>query len=366
MNIVILGLSITSSWGTGHAATYRNLVRALQARAHQVLFLERDAYTGSAEQDLPDPEYCEVGHYATLKDLEQRFTDQVREADLVMLGSSLAEGPAIGDWVLNTAKGIKAFYDLDAPSTLSGLEQDGVPYLPANMIPRFDLYLSCTGGPALELLEKQYGARMARPLYFSFDPALYHQEYREIKWDLGYLGTYSEDRHATLQKLMLDAADQWEQGRFAVAGTQFPNDMGWPGNITMLQHVTPAAHCDFFNSQRFALNIVRAGTSRFGYTPSMRLFEASACCTPVISDYWEGIDTLFEPETEILISHSAQDTLRYLREICSTERKTIGARARRKVLAQHTAAHRAQELESYVGELMSLDSQGKETFVTTV
>ena len=362
MNIVILGLSITISWGNGHATTYRNLVRALHANAHQVLFLERKP-TQRTAPDLGEPDFCQVGTYASLEQL-QKYTEQVREADMVIVGSSLAEGSAIGKWVIETAKGIKAFYDLDAPTTLTELEGQGPSYLTANLIPAFDLYLSCTGGPALELFEHKYGARMVRPLYFSVDPTLYHHEYREIKWDLGYLGAYSEDRQSTLQKLMVDAAEQWPAGRFAVAGTKFPEDMGWPGNITMLHHLTPVEHRDFFNSQRFALSIARAGTSRYGYTPSMRLFEAAACCTPVISDYWEGIETLFEPESEILITKSATETLRYLREICTSERKAIGTRARRKVMAHHTAAHRAHELETYVGELMTLDMPGEEKLET--
>jgi spore maturation protein CgeB len=366
MNIVILGSSITSSWGSGHATTFRNLVKALHGRAHSILFLERETTASSTPSDLNDPYYCELGFYTSSENLQQRYTEQVREADVVLMGSGLPQGAAIIEWVQKIARGIKAFYDLDAPATLTGLEQQqGLSYLKADHIPQFDLYLSCTGGPALELLEKQYGARMARPLYFSFDPELYHHEYREIKWDLGYLGTYAEDRQSGLQKLMLDAAAQWPQGRFAVAGTQYPADLGWPSNVTMLQHLTPFEHRDFFNSQRFTLSISRASASRFGYTPSMRLFEAAACCTPVISDYWEGIETLFEPETEILISRSASETLRFLREICNTERKAIGSRARRKVMAEHTAAHRAEELEGYVAELMSLDSKGEKQLAVT-
>ncbi|SIT93759.1 CgeB family protein [Pontibacter indicus] len=362
MNIVILGLSITTSWGNGHATTYRNLVRALNANAHRILFLERKPAQRVAA-DLGEPDFCQIGTYASLEQLQQ-YTEQVREADMVMVGSSLAEGSAIAKWVIETAKGIKAFYDLDAPATLTELEGQGPSYLHASLIPAFDLYLSCTGGPALALFEQKYGARMARPLYFSVDPALYHQEYREIKWDLGYLGAYSEDRQSILQKLMVDAAAQWPEGRFAVAGTKYPEDMGWPSNISMLHHLTPVEHRDFFNSQRFALSIARAGTSRFGYTPSMRLFEAAACCTPVISDYWEGIETLFEPESEILITKSASETLRYLREICTSERKAIGMRARRKVMAHHTATHRAHELETYVGELMILNISDEEQLET--
>jgi spore maturation protein CgeB len=357
MNIVILGLSITSSWGNGHATTYRGLVRELTKKGHQVLFLERDVPWYANTRDLPNPGFCDTELYTSMQDLEARFTDQVREADMVMVGSYVPQGVAVSEWVIKTAQGIKAFYDIDTPVTLAKLERADYEYLHPDLIPQFDLYLSFTGGPTLDLLEQKYGSPMARALYCSFDPDLYYPEFKEIKWDLGYLGTYSDDRQPPLEKLMLNAAREWKGGRFVVAGPQYPASVQWPENTQHIPHLPPVEHGNFYNSQRFTLNITRADMIKAGYSPSVRLFEAAACGTPIISDYWDGLDTLFEPGSEILISYSAADTLKYLREICNSERKSIGQRARKKVMSLHTAAHRAQELEAYAQEL------GKSTIV---
>ncbi|GHA53674.1 CgeB family protein [Pontibacter akesuensis] len=354
MNIVILGLSITSSWGNGHATTFRGLVRELNNQGHEVLFLERDVPWYANQRDLPHPEYCQTELYASLDDLQQRFTEQVREADMVIVGSYVPEGVPVGKWVIKSARGIKAFYDIDTPVTLAKLERKDYEYLHPDLIPKYDLYLSFTGGPTLGLLEQKYGSPKARPLYCSVDPELYYPELVECQWDLGYLGTYSDDRQPPLEKLMLDAAREWKTGRFVVAGPQYPESIDWPANVQHIHHLPPAEHRKFYNSQRFTQNITRADMIKAGYAPSVRLFEAAACATPIISDYWDGLDTFFDFETEILVSYSAKDTLHYLREICRSERKLIGERARRKVLSHHTAAHRAQELVSYAEELMSV------------
>jgi spore maturation protein CgeB len=356
MNIVILGLSITSSWGNGHATTFRGLVRELTALGHHVLFLERDVPWYANSRDLPTPDFCQTELYTSLADLKARFTEPVREADLVLVGSYVPEGVAVGEWVVQTTQGIKAFYDIDTPVTLAKLTRHDYEYLHPRLIPQYDLYLSFTGGPTLARLEKEYGSPMARPFYCSFDPALYYPEPQAMKWDLGYLGTYSDDRQPPLEKLMLDAARQWPAGRFVVAGPQYPTAVQWPANTEYIPHLPPAAHRAFYNQQRFTQNITRADMVAAGYSPSVRLFEAAACGTPIISDYWEGLDSLFEFGTEILVARSAADTLHYLRELPETERVAIGERARQKVLAHHTAAHRARELVGYARELMSINA----------
>lgn len=356
MNIVILGLSITSSWGNGHATTFRGLVRELNALGHHVLFLERDVPWYANSRDLPHPDYCQTELYASLDDLHARFTEPVREADLVIVGSYVPEGVAVGEWVVQTAQGIKAFYDIDTPVTLAKLARQDFEYLHPRLIPQYDVYLSFTGGPTLQRLEKQYGSPMARPLYCSVDPALYFPEPQPMQWDLGYLGTYSDDRHPPLEQLMLDAARQWPQGRFVVAGPQYPASVQWPANTEYIHHLPPAEHRAFYNRQRFTQNITRADMIQAGYSPSVRLFEAAACGTPIISDYWDGLDSVFAFDTEILVARSAADTLRYLRDLGEAERQAIGERARQKVLHHHTAAHRAQELVGYAQELMTVSS----------
>jgi spore maturation protein CgeB len=185
------------------------------------------------------------------------------------------------------------------------------------------------------------------------DPALYHPQAAKVRWDLGYMGTYSEDRQPALERLLLEPARNWAQGRFVVAGPQFPKQVKWPHNVRHIVHLSPARHRAFYNAQKFTLNITRARMVEAGYSPSVRLFEAAACGTPIITDYWEGLEEFFEPDSEILIAHSSKEALKYLRSIPEHERRRIGERARERVLAEHTAAHRAIQLEGYVRELMT-------------
>ena len=208
LRIVILGLSITSSWGNGHATTYRGLVRELAARGHDVLFLERDVEWYAANRDLPRPPHGRTVLYHNLRELKGRFTAQVRDADLVIVGSYVPEGAKVGEWVTRTAHGLTAFYDIDTPVTLARLARGDVEYLTAALIPKFDLYLSFTGGPTLERLEREYGARAARALYCSVDPAIYHPQPLESRWDLGYMGTYSADRQPTLDAFLVEHPPQ--------------------------------------------------------------------------------------------------------------------------------------------------------------
>lgn len=348
LNIVILGLSITSSWGNGHATTYRALVRELVARKHKVLFLERDVPWYAANRDLPDPPYGQTQLYAGLEDLKTRFTGPIREADLVIVGSYIPEGVLVGEWVTATAQGVTAFYDIDTPVTLAKLERQDVEYISTALIPKYQIYFSFTGGPTLDRLEQVYGSPRARALYCSVDPTLYYVEPGRERWDLGYMGTYSLDRQPILENLMLQPANLWPQGRFVVAGPQYPATVQWPLNVERIEHLPPTRHRAFYNAQKFTLNITRADMVRAGYAPSVRLFEAAACGTPIISDYWEGLETLFKLGEEILISHTPAQTLSYLRELSEDDRRAIGRRAQARVLANHTAARRAAELEKEV------------------
>jgi len=352
-NIVILGLSITSAWGNGHATTYRGLVRELVKRRHKVLFLERDVPWYASNRDMPAPPFGQTQLYSSLSDLQVRFYEEVREADFVIIGSYVPEGVKVGEWVLETARGPVAFYDIDTPVTLAKLERGDTEYLTEELIPRYSVYLSFTGGPTLEKLEKVYGSPMVRPLYCSFDPEVYFPEQVEQSWDLGYLGTYSSDRQPPLESLMLKAARSWLDGRFVIAGPQYPTEIKWPVNVDRIEHLPPDRHRHFYNSQRYTLNITRADMIRAGYSPGARLFEAAACGVPIISDWWPGLDTFFEPGREILIARNTQETLSYLQNTSQESRHEISIRARSKVLMKHTAAHRVLELEKIVSQVIS-------------
>ena len=347
MDIVLIGLSITSSWGNGHAVTYRGLMRELVKQGHRVLFLERDRPWYARNRDLPKPPYGQTALYDSLEELKAKWRARVREADLVIVGSFVPEGVAVGQWVQQTARGTTGFYDIDTPVTLAKLAARDYEYLTPELIPGYDLYLSFTGGPVLRRIERELGAPAALPLYCSCEPELYQPAEVPQRWDLGYLGTYSADRQPTLQKLLIEPARAWRRGRFAVAGPQYPEEIAWGKNVERIDHLAPPEHAGFYNAQRFALNVTRAEMVRTGYSPSVRLFEAAACAVPIISDIWEGVGAFFTPGREILLARSAAEVLAQLRELPEAERRAIGERARARVLREHTAAHRAEALVSY-------------------
>ena len=170
LRIVVLGLSITSSWGNGHATTYRGLVRELTRRGHDVLFLERNVPWYASNRDLPHPRHGRTALYLNLDELKRRFADEIQDADLVIVGSYVPEGVEVGRWVTQTAQGVTAFYDIDTPVTLAKLARGDEEYLSPELIPEYQIYLSFTGGPILERLEQDYGSPMARALYCSVDP----------------------------------------------------------------------------------------------------------------------------------------------------------------------------------------------------
>jgi spore maturation protein CgeB len=348
LDIVIIGLAITSSWGNGHATTYRGLVRELTRRGHRVLFLECDRPWYADNRDLPNPPFGRTELYKDVADLQHRFTHNVRTADVVIVGSYVLDGIAVGEWVTRVAQGTTAFYDIDTPVTLAKLQAGTCDYLSVAMIATYDMYLSFTGGPTLTFLERHYGSPRALPLYCSVDPELYFPEPQPMKWHLGYLGTYSDDRQPTVERLLLEPARQAPELQFICAGPQYPESIVWPGNVEREIHLAPALHRTFYNAQRFTLNVTRQDMIKAGYSPSVRLFEAAACGTPIISDTWAGLESLFVPGKEILLATSSGDVLHYLRELTEAERGKLGAAAREKVLSAHTAAHRAAELEGYV------------------
>src|ERR1043165_6761384 len=351
LDIVILGLSITSSWGNGHATTFRSLVRALTARGHNVCFLERDMPWYAEHRDLPNPPYGLTHLYKSVAELKQRFTHEVMNADLCIVGSYVPDGIEIGEWCMHTCRGVKAFYDIDTPVTLAKLATGDAEYVTTSLVSRYDLYLSFAGGPVLQLIESNFGSPMARALYCSVDPKVYFPEACEPKWDLGYMGTYSVDRQPALNDLLIRPARRNRELKLIVAGPMYPRDLVWPVNVERIEHLSPASHRHFHHSQRFTLNLTRADMRNAGYSPSVRVFEAAACGTPIISDNWPGLETFFELEKEILTSSSTDEVLVYLKEIPENERRAIGERARRRVLASHTSDHRALELESYVAEV---------------
>ena len=341
--IVILGLSLSSSWGNGHATTWRALIKALAARGHDIVFLERDVPWYADHRDLPEPGFCELTLYQSLEELA-RFDGGVRSADAVIVGSFVPEGIAVGEWVQDIAGGTTAFYDIDTPVTLAALAKGECQYLTPELVAGYDHYLSFSGGPVPAMIERSYGSPNASALYCSVDMEKYRPAGSPLRWDLGYLGTYSADRQDALERLLLQPARQAPELRFVVAGAQYP-EIDWPANVERIDHVRPSAHADFYSACRFSLNVTRADMVRAGYSPSVRLFEAAACGSPIISDRWAGLDGVFAPGAEILIADEAGQVLAALLDMPETRRLAMAEAARQRVAKEHGSDKRAAELE---------------------
>jgi spore maturation protein CgeB len=345
LSIVILGLSITSAWGNGHATTYRALVRGLSDEGHSVLFLERDVPWYEGNRDLATPETCELGLYRTLPELFARFGPRMRRADAVIVGSYVPEGAELIDRLLAERVRPLAFYDIDTPVTLAALDRGESTFLRAAQVPLFDAYFSFAGGQVLDHLERIRGARQAEALYCSVDTERYRPAtHGTVRWDMGYLGTYSEDRQPTLEALLLEPARRLPDRRFVVAGPMYPDSIDWPANVERVQHLPPARHPAFYNAQRFTLNVTRADMRRMGWSPSVRLFEAAACATPVISDTWPGLDELFPVGEAILTAATSGDVVRILTSLGEDRVRRIGETARARVLQWHSGRARARQL----------------------
>ena len=351
MKIVIFGLSITSSWGNGHATTFRALARALHERGHRIVFYEKDVEWYASNRDMPEPPFCEVRLYDDWAAIRKSAANELADADVAMVGSYFPDGLAAIEEVLSSRVPVKTFYDIDTPITISQLRESGrTDYLRSDQIPGFDFYFSFTGGPALGELQMRFGARHAVPLYCSFDP----DEYRKFgvnqrfACDLSYMGTYAPDRQPKLEELLCESARRLPDQRFIVAGPQYPKSISWPANVRRIVHLNPRWHARFYSSSRLTLNITRRDMVRAGYSPSVRLFEAAACGATIISDNWPGLDSFFSPE-EILLPTSAGDVAHFLRDSSREDLQQIGLRAQQRVLAEHTSQRRAEQFEEYVG-----------------
>ena len=344
LDIVIIGLTLSSSWGNGHATTYRALLRGLHKQGHRVLFLERDVPWYANNRDLPNPDFCRLQYYARVDELVGSWAQELKSADAVIVGSFVPEGVAAIDALASMGARQLDFYDIDTPVTLAKLDRGDEEYIARRQIPLFDAYLSFSGGPVLDRLERQYGAQRAEALYCAVDPALYQPTGEPIVWDLGYLGTYSPDRQPVLDRLLLEPARLLPDRRFVVAGPQYPAEIDWPTNVDRIEHLPPAQHASFYSRQRFTLNVTRADMVAAGWSPSVRLFEAAACNVPIISDFWEGLDDLLPDGKALKIARSSDDVVAALEKTEENRRMAMAADARRRVMAGHTGEARAVEL----------------------
>ncbi len=353
MKLVILGLTLSSSWGNGHATLWRGLLRALAGRGHRVVFFERDAPWYATHRDLAALEGTELVIYGAWDEVRQRVRREFDSADAGIVTSYCPDGLAGSALLLESRARRRVFYDLDTPVTLDRLEHgEDVPWLGPRGLADFDLVLSYTGGGALDELRTRLGARAVAPLYGSVDPAVHHPVAPVAEWrcDLSYLGTYAADRQAALERLLIATARRLPRRRFLLGGSTYPPDFPWTENLFYVRHVPPPEHPAFYGSSRWTLNVTRGAMAAMGWCPSGRLFESAACGTPIVSDGWPGLDEFFAPGREILVAHDTGDVVDAL-GMDEAERLRIADAARERTLEQHSADRRARELEERLASI---------------
>jgi spore maturation protein CgeB len=350
MKIVVFGLTISSSWGNGHATLWRGLCRALAARGHRVVFYEQDVPYYAMNRDLAEVPGGELVLYAEWQDIRTRAARDVRDADVAMVTSYCPHGLEATELVLAAKRPLHVFYDLDTPVTLSRLSRgEAITYIGPRGLADFDLVLSYTGGAALDRLQADLGATRVAPLYGHVDSDVHRpvEPIPRFVSDFSYLGTYAEDRQAALEALFIEPARRRPERRFLIGGAQYPQDFPWTLNIFFVRHLPPPEHPAFFASSRLTLNVTRQAMAEMGWCPSGRLFEAAACGVPILSDSWEGLDTFFEPGRDILVGRTSEDAVAAL-DVSDAELKRIAASARERVLAEHTSGRRARDFEAAV------------------
>jgi spore maturation protein CgeB len=348
MKLVIFGLTVSSSWGNGHDTIWRALCQALARRGHRVVFFERDVPYYAAQRDLtelPSGQLCLYTDWTEAISLARRH---LADADVGMVTSYCPDGIVAADLVLSSPVPLRVFYDLDTPVTLERLRAgEPIDYIGPRGLRDFDLVLSFTGGAAIDMLKTQLGARHVTPLYGSVDPGV-HRPVPPVEGygaDLSCLGTYAEDRQSILDALFIEPARQLPQRRFLIGGALYPQAFPWTENIFFVRHVPPAQHPAFFCSSMLTLNITRRAMAEMGYCPSGRLFEAAACGVPLLSDWWQGLDDFLTPGREIIIARTPEDTINALQLSCE-QLVRIARSARERILEEHTAERRANDLEA--------------------
>ena len=310
MKIVIFGLTLSSSWGNGHATLWRGLCRALAKRGHVIVFFERDVPYYAAHRDVVDWPDGQLRLFSEWEDIASSITQELSDADVAIVTSYCYDAVRATECVLNSNVPVRAFYDLDTPITLERIRAGlTVDYLGPRGLKDFDLVLSYAGGPALEELRLRLGAGRVETLYGSVDPDAHRcvPAMDVFASDISYLGTYAEDRQEALQALFIEPARHLPHRRFLIGGAQYPPTFPWVQNIFFVRHVEPSQHSAFYSSSRITLNVTRRAMKEMGYCPSGRLFEAAACGTPILSDSWDGLDQFFEPGSEILVARNGEE-----------------------------------------------------------
>ena len=353
MNIAFFGSSLVSAYWNGAATYYRGVIRAMHERGHEVTFYEPDAYERQQHRDMADPDWCHVmvylgeGEGGVLTALEQ-----ARDADLIVKAS----GVGVFDELLEAAvldlkrpASLVAFWDVDAPATLDRVQNDPSDPFRA-LIPRYDLVLTYGGGDPVIDAYRDMGARQCVPIYNALDPHTHHPVAPDPKFaaTLGFLGNRLPDREARVEEFFLKAAALLPGERFLIGGSGW-GDKAMPPNVGYVGHVYTADHSAFNCTPRAVLNVSRDSMARYGFSPATRVFEAAGAGACLVTDYWEGIETFFAPDREILVARDGAEVAQIVGNLTEARAREIGQAALAHVLAEHTYAHRVAQLEKVLG-----------------
>ncbi|MGJ4942064.1 CgeB family protein [Bradyrhizobium sp. HKCCYLS1011] len=364
MKIVIFGLTISSSWGNGHATLWRGLCKHLIRAGHHVTFFERDVPYYAGARDLHELAGGRLVLFSRWQDIKTTARAELRDADAAIVTSYCPDGIDATDLVLDQDHALRVFYDLDTPVTLQALRAgEPVSYIGPRGLGEFDLVLSFTGGDRVRReFAERLGAADVVPFYGHVDPDVHRpgEPQPHYRAALSYLGTYAADRQDTLERLFVEAARRRPELRFLIGGAQYPQDFPWSNNIYFVRHLPPAEHPAFYASSRLTLNVTRRAMAEMGWCPSGRLFEAAACGVPILSDRWEGLEHFFIPGEEILLAEDTDDVLRAV-DLNDAELHSLARRARERVLAQHSSAQRATELIALFSQTRSRPSPMRAT-----
>jgi spore maturation protein CgeB len=350
MNIAFFGSSLVSAYWNGAATYYRGLIRALAGRGHRVTFYESDAYDRQRHRDLAeDPDYARVVVYShNGTDEVRRCLDAARSVDLIVKASGngvfdeFLEAAVLN---LGTPRNLVAFWDVDAPATLDRVHHNPAdPFLP--LIPRYDFVFTYGGGDPVVSAYAALGQPNCVPIYNALDPATHHPVPAEARYecDLAFLGNRLPDREARVEEFLLRPAAQLQNKSFVLGGSGW-HDKPLPANVRYAGHVYTRDHNAFNCTPRAVLNVNRESMARYGFSPATRVFEAAGAGACVITDAFVGAELFFEPGSELLVARDGEEVAEHVRSLTPARARQVGQAALRRVLAEHTYAHRAALLE---------------------
>jgi spore maturation protein CgeB len=349
LNIAFFGSSLVSAYWNGAATYYRGIIRALHGRGHDVTFYEPDAYDRQKHRDIDDPPWAKVRVYsAEGEDGVRRALDEARGADLIVKASGVGVFDELLEAAVLEIRGRNArvaFWDVDAPATLDRVHNNAADPFRA-LIPRYDFVFTYGGGEPVVSAYRGLGARFCAPIYNALDPTTHHPVPSDPKFgaDLAFLGNRLPDREARVEEFFLRPAAALPDKRFLLAGNGW-HDKPLPSSVTYVGHLYTKDHNAFNCSPRAVLNISRESMARYGFSPATRVFEAAGAGACIITDAWEGIERFLEPGAEVLVARDGDEVASHVRELSADTAERIGRAAKRRVLAEHTYDHRAEELE---------------------